>query len=100
MRQQGGPDAAAWLGRVTTCVSLMLAVLWTNVATAVRMPVRYLTTITRVWENHNSPRFLLRTAALIPKSVHMAGLMRRDGIEHMHAHSARIRRPRRGSSTG
>jgi len=80
-------DAAAWLGRVSDVPFVSLAVLWTNVATAVRMPVRYLTTIARaLWENRNSPRFLLRTAALIPKSVHMARLMRRDGIEHMHAH--------------
>jgi len=81
------PDAAAWLGRVADVPFVSLAVLWTNVVTAVRMPVRYLTTVARaLWENRNSPRFLLRTAALIPKSVHMAGLMRRDGIEHMHAH--------------
>lgn len=39
-------------------------------------------------ENKKNPRFLVRSLAFFPKTIYLASLMKKDNIQHIHAHYA------------
>lgn len=83
------PDASAWMVRAVRLPFLSAEVVSANVRILVEQPMRYATTIaTALAKNLRSPRFLIRTAALLPKMVCAADRMRREGIDHVHVHYA------------
>ncbi|TLN20516.1 colanic acid biosynthesis glycosyltransferase WcaL, partial [bacterium] len=83
------PQAAAFLPRAQDVRLFSGRVLRANLAELFRRPGLYLSTAARVlWENRSSPKFLLRSCVVFPKSVFMAQAMQRAGIRHVHAHCA------------
>jgi colanic acid/amylovoran biosynthesis glycosyltransferase len=83
------PDAAEWMTRAVRLPLLSAAVVASNLMWFVRRPVRYVATLAAaVARNAPSPRFAVRTIALLPRIVHAARLMQQEGIAHVHAHYA------------
>ncbi len=83
------PAAAAFLPRAWDVRLFSARVLAANLAALFRRPGLYLSTAARVlWENRASPKFLLRSCVVFPKSVFMARAMQRAGVRHVHAHYA------------
>lgn len=81
------PQAEAWLEHVHEVPFLSLAVIAENLRTLVRKPGRYLSLLWQtLWGNLPCLKFLLRAAAIFPKTVYTACLMEREGIEQIHAH--------------
>ena len=81
--------AAAWIPRAlyTTWFSPQIAL--SNLRALIRRPGRYLSLLGRlVAGTLRRPDTLLRTLALFPKSVHLADVLSREGIRHVHAHFA------------
>jgi glycosyltransferase involved in cell wall biosynthesis/aminoglycoside phosphotransferase (APT) family kinase protein len=79
-------DARPWVGRALYTPFISLPVLRSNLAAALRHPGRYFGLLLRLAAaSLTSPRFLLATLAYFPKSVHLAGLLDREGICHVHA---------------
>ncbi|HVS10700.1 MAG TPA: glycosyltransferase [Planctomycetota bacterium] len=69
-----------WLGRETVRAQLQMAR---------RAPFRYLATLlAALYGNARSIGHLWRTAALLPKAVHLAVELERRGVRHVHAHFA------------
>src|SRR5215468_5744263 len=83
------PAAGSLLSNVRRVPFLSVRVATENFRTAVLQPGRYATTLlTALCENLRSPRFLVRTIALLPKIVYAARLMEKDRIQYVHAHFA------------
>lgn len=79
------PEARPWVDRSLYTPFLSLQVLRSNL-TALRRPVRYFGLLLRLAASSwTRPRFLLATLALFPKSVHLARVLEREGIRHVHA---------------
>tara|TARA_R110002111_G_scaffold7175_2_gene29209 strand:+ start:1891 stop:3156 length:1266 start_codon:yes stop_codon:yes gene_type:complete len=92
LRQRGGvrhPEVDRIADRVHHRGLVAPTVLWANLATAVRHPIRYVQAlalgISSVWR---SRRFLLGAIAFFPKAVWIARSMQRAGVDHVHAHFA------------
>ncbi len=64
-------------------------VIGANFRALFRNPIKYLATLSlALYKNFSSPKFLLKALVLFPKSVALAEIMQKDGIEHLHAHYA------------
>jgi glycosyltransferase involved in cell wall biosynthesis len=82
-------EAQLWMNKVQRVPFCSPAVLAANVAALVHSPGQYAGLWRRTLaENRASPNFLLRAAALLPKAVCAARLMRQMGVQHIHAHYA------------
>ena len=81
------PEAQELMPRVHYTPFLSPGVLLANLRCMVAHPIRYWKTL---WEvvsgTFGSWSFLAKSLAMFPKSVRIAGLMQRAGIEHVHAH--------------
>ena len=82
-------DAVPWARSAQYLSAGPAALLAANIAELVRAPRPYL----RLWaavvrDCHREPGVMLRALALLPACVMLARLVRRDGVEHLHAHSA------------
>jgi colanic acid/amylovoran biosynthesis glycosyltransferase len=83
------PGAETWVKRAHYTPWLSPAILWSNLVEFLRQPRAYLRTLVRLlWSTRTSRRFFAGALAFFPKSVHLARLMRRHGIQHIHAHFA------------
>lgn len=83
------PDAAPWTARAVRLPFLSVSVAAANVRMLTSRPLRYLSTMAlALGGNVSSPRFFIRTVALLPRIVYAAELMRRAGVDHLHAHFA------------
>ncbi len=77
----------AWMARVRRVPWISIEVLSSNLSCLASHPGRYLSLLVRVLrENLTSPNLLVRAVLLFPRAVAMAGRMRAEGIEHIHAH--------------
>lgn len=83
-------DAAKpWLDVALYTPYLSPAIIAANLRTLLRRPRRYLSLLRRlVFGTVGSPGTLIRTLAIFPKSVFLAGALTREGIRHIHAHYA------------
>lgn len=81
--------AAAWCARARFHPFLSLAIVGANADFLLRSPRRYLGALWRALAgNATSPRFLAAAAVFFPKAVRFAWEMRREGVNHVHAHFA------------
>jgi len=65
------------------------AILFANFSELIRHPIRYFRIFGSVIHgNISSVKFLIRALAVFPKCVLMARLMKKEGIQHIHAHYA------------
>lgn len=79
-------DARPWVERALYTPFISLPILRSNLVAALRQPGRYFGLLLRlVASSLTSPRFLLATVAYFPKSIHLAGLLDKEGICHVHA---------------
>jgi colanic acid/amylovoran biosynthesis glycosyltransferase len=82
-------EAIPWIARALFTPYVSPAIAMANLQSIVRAPFRYLGTLAGVVrDNWRSPSFLVRSLAIFPKSVYLAGRLRSAGIVHMHAHFA------------
>lgn len=83
------PEARPWMARALFTPWLSGAIVRSNLRTLGRRPGAWLGTLARAAAGTlRSPGFLLRTLALYPKAVHLAGRLAAEGVEHVHAHFA------------
>lgn len=79
-------DARPWIERALYTPFISFPILRSNLAAALQRPGRYFGLLLRLFAaSLSSPRFLLATLAYFPKSVHLAGVLDREGICHVHA---------------
>ena len=82
-------DAAPWLIRARKLSYFSREVVRATWAQLRRQPIRLLRSVIKaLWENLSSPKFFVRTMALLPKALVAAEKMEREGIAHIHAHYA------------
>jgi glycosyltransferase involved in cell wall biosynthesis len=82
-------EAKPWLARIRSAPFISKEILAENGRTFLRRPSQYLALGMRsLWENIPSPKFFSRAAALFPKAVYTARMMKAEGIAHIHAHYA------------
>jgi glycosyltransferase involved in cell wall biosynthesis/aminoglycoside phosphotransferase (APT) family kinase protein len=80
------PEARPWVERALYTPFLSWSILASNLRTALRSPVRYGVLLAQlILASIHRPRFLAGTLAVFPKSVHLARLLDREGIQHVHA---------------
>lgn len=81
--------ARPWTDRALYTPYLSPAIAAANLRAFVRHPLRYLGLLGRLMAGTIlSPDVFLRTLAVFPKSVFLAGELSREGIRHVHAHYA------------
>ncbi|CAG0938719.1 partial N-acetyl-alpha-D-glucosaminyl L-malate synthase, partial [Candidatus Brocadiaceae bacterium] len=81
--------AKLWLARVHRMAYFSSDTIAANSLTLIQRPLKYGELFSRsIWENRTSSKFLTRAVALFPKAIYAASVMRREGIEHIHAHYA------------
>lgn len=82
-------QAKPWLKRALFVPLLSFAVLRSNVIALARDPLRYLRVLARlIGGTSHRGSTLVQTVALFPKAVHLARILPRRGIRHLHAHFA------------
>ena len=83
------PDALLWLKRAKR-LSFFSPILWlANIRMMIAHFHNYFSLIGIIRKgNHGNSKFSLRAYFLFPKAIFMAELMKREGIEHIHAHYA------------
>lgn len=82
-------EAEPWLPRARRVNGQPWELLRSNLAALVRAPGDYLSLWACVLQGYRrSPRALIRALALVPGSVYLAAMVRRDGVPHLHAHFA------------
>lgn len=78
-----------WIGRALYTPFLSAGLLTAMIGTFVRQPLRLTALVARlVAGTVRRPGTLLRTLAVIPKSVALAGMLERERVRHIHAHYA------------
>lgn len=83
------PDAETWMNKVDYVPFFAPAVFAENIKALWHTPGRYLKTwLKMIRGNLANARMLARAMILFPKAVWMSGEMKREGIEHIHAHYA------------
>lgn len=83
------PETEAWLPQVRRLPFLSKAVLEANLRQLAQDPWRLAKLFGMVvGQNWCSPNFLFRAIALFPKAVYAAERIRREGVQHIHAHYA------------
>lgn len=82
-------ETEAWLDKVEAIPFFSKEILAANGRFLLRHPGRLMTTWGKaIWENLSSPKFLLRTLAILPKATLAAEKMVQEDIRHIHAHYA------------
>jgi glycosyltransferase involved in cell wall biosynthesis len=82
-------SARPWVARMRPLPLFSARYLADVLGEALRRPALLFGTLARVVAgNLSSPKFLSRALALFPKAVHLAGVMRDEGVAHVHAHYA------------
>lgn len=82
-------EAKPWVNRALYVPLFSPAVFASNVKAFLRGPLRYLRLLwTLIAGTFLRPSTLIRTLALFPKSVHLAMVLPKRGIRHVHAHFA------------
>lgn len=82
-------EARPWLSRAQATPLFALSTAGAQLAETVRRPGAMLAGWSAaLWANRTDVKFWLRTAALLPAAAAMARRMRRQGIQHVHAHYA------------
>lgn len=82
-------EAKPWVKRALYMPLLSPAILLSNLKVFLRGPRRYLRLLwTLIAGTMLRPSTLIRTLALFPKSVHLARVLPKRGIRHVHAHFA------------
>lgn len=80
-------EAKAWVSQVRCPGMFRPGILWRALKMLARRPVRMTSLLGEVvWHNRASPGFLLRGLMMLPKAACVAGMMREEGVEHIHAH--------------
>ncbi len=83
------PDAQPYVQRAHFSPLISPSLIWANMVTFVRHPIRYLSTLaTLIRANIGCRRFLLGAIVFFPKAAYFAARMRKIGIDHVHAHFA------------
>lgn len=83
------PEAEAWVRRAHYTPWFSMAIARSNLHFLFGKPGIYLRTLWELlWGTRRSPRFFAGAVLFFPKSVHLARLMARHGIGHIHAHFA------------
>lgn len=83
------PEARGFLAKVKQLKIFSWGLIRTNLKLMVGKPGLYFSTLFKIIAgNRKSPKFLLRGMVVYPKSVYAADLMKREGIQHIHAHYA------------
>ena len=81
--------AKAWTTRALYTPFLNGAILGANVRASLRGPIRYGWLLARlIAGTWTSPKVLVRTLAVFPKSVFLAQQLEQEGVRHIHAHYA------------
>src|SRR5215212_129673 len=81
-------DAAKpWTERALYTPWLSPAIWLANLKAFPRNPLRYLGTLARLI-TRTSPKMLVGTLAIFPKSVYLAQQLEREGVQHLHVHYA------------
>ncbi len=82
-------EAVPWIRRALYTPFLSAEIVAANLRVLRRRPLRYGAVLARTLLGAaHSPNLLVRTAALLPKSVYLAERLRAEGIRHVHAHFA------------
>lgn len=82
-------EARPWMQRARYLSTDLRAVGAANLRALLRSPLRYLMVwLTVVREHVREPTTLIRALALLPSCVHLARLVKREGVDHVHAHFA------------
>ncbi len=82
-------EAKPWISRALYTPFLSFGILQANLRALMSRPVRYLALLLRlVAGTAMHPDTLLKTLLIFPKSVFIARQLRREGIQHVHAHYA------------
>ena len=84
------PGAAELIARACYQPFLALSFLRSHARFLLRAPRAYLSSLAHlVWDNRGNPKFLAAGLLIFPKVVHVADLMQRQGVDHVHCHFAR-----------
>ncbi len=82
-------EARDWVARAVDLPWVSGPILGSNLRCLFLQPGKYLGTLWQVVrENSSSPKFLARALMIFPKAVHMAELLQKQGVRHVHAHYA------------
>jgi colanic acid/amylovoran biosynthesis glycosyltransferase len=82
-------EAESWVKRAHFTPLISFSILRSNLLYLVRSPGTYLRTLRDLlWGTRGSLRFFQGALAFFPKSVHLAQMMHKAGIVHIHAHFA------------
>ncbi|GJM40107.1 MAG: colanic acid biosynthesis glycosyltransferase WcaL [Ardenticatenaceae bacterium] len=82
-------EAKTWLDRVRATPYFSMGLLVANGRFLLSNPGQFITTWGKaIRENIRSPKFLLRTLAILPKAALAAEKMQQENIQHIHAHYA------------
>jgi len=82
-------EARPWIDRALYTPFVSFGILQANLRALMARPARCLSLLVRlVAGTVTHPGTLLRTLLIFPKSVFIAGQLRREGIQHVHAHYA------------
>ncbi len=83
------PEAIAFVERACFTPWLSTAILFSNAKVLLRNPGRYLSTfLTLIRVNFGWTRYLSGAILFFPKVVYLSERMRKDGVQHLHAHFA------------
>ena len=83
------PIARPWLKRINRSSLFSLSVWMANLKFAFSDYKKYKTVISHVMDvNKENKKFLLKILVIFPKAVWMAEAMKREGVDHIHAHYA------------
>jgi glycosyltransferase involved in cell wall biosynthesis len=82
-------EAQDWVKRAHRLPYLSSQVMYSNLSVFSQRPLQFSKILAQALVgNLPSRKFLSRAAILFPKSVHMARIMQREGVAHVHAHYA------------
>jgi glycosyltransferase involved in cell wall biosynthesis len=83
------PEAARMMPRIRFRPFLNAAIAASMARWAVRAPVRTVRAVAEaLWHTRRSPNFFVGALGVLPKTLHMAETLQRQGIDHVHAHFA------------
>lgn len=82
-------EAKPWAARAIFTPFLSFAILGSNLRAMVSKPLQYLLVLsTVVLRSLWRPSLLVRSVAIFPKAIHLADVLTKLGVKHVHAHFA------------
>ena len=80
-------EAKPWIKRALYMPLISPRIVWSNLQAMLTHPARYFKVLLLLFFGTVvRPRTLIRTLALFPKSVHLAKVLSKRGIKHLHSH--------------